>query len=563
MRCAVLLAALLAAGAATQSAPNAASVTEPGRTLDRPLDMVIGGRTRKPERRTIVLLLDPSAGLRQAGFVEALSNAIAANRPALAKTRIGLCVAGKGGGTVVAPTAKFDDVVRAAKAALRSPTGEFRNLYAAARDATSAFKGSKGERTLLLVALENGDVEDDVEGTANALGKADIRLVALTSEATLADSYWAARPNQSRPRNTVLTGPDAAVVDLPWGWLFQATPANETTPAGYAMWGINHLAAATEGRVFLHASSKQVRHNCGGVRMTCLFCNGDHEHPNDDWNMAMVAQLSPSVSSRTETMKELGRDPVFRAMINTWRAAARAGLVRSEPPIKMSTTSASPDRARRGRELSLLARASFSRNAKKARQAAKKAKTLRDTLAKQLQSLGPNAGSMRARAAASYTAVMLQVTRVNLLTYAAWCEQDAPALFDGDLETQPPEVPRIDQERRPVGIGFSNFALCHGVKPFYGVELPGSDELRPELEQLDAMFTSYQLRYGKSQFGYALRRNGIAQFWPTFPGIAGNVKRKRPKSKNTQKGPITERRPTRSGGGSAGGPSGPVTGGGR
>jgi hypothetical protein len=546
-----------------QSAPNAASVTEPGRTLARPLDIVLGGRTRRPEERTIVLLLDPSQGLQQAGFVAALGKAIADNRATLAKTRLGLCLTGEHGGTVVAPTSQFDQVVRAAKAALRTPTGEFRNLYAGAREAVSAFKGSKGERTLLLVALENADVEDDVAQTASLLKKADVTLVALTSEATLADSYWAGRPNQRRPRKTELTGPDGAVVDLPWGWLFQSVPANETTPAGYAMWGLNHLAAATEGRVFLHASSQQTRHQCGGVRTTCLFCSGDHEHPDDSWNMALVAQLSPSVSSRDDTMKELGRDPVFRAMIDTWRAAARAGLVRSEPPIKISTTSASPDRARNGRDLGLLARAGFKRNAKKARQAAKKAQQLRDALADRLATLGKDAGSMRSRAAASYTVVMLQVTRVNLLTYAAWCEQDAPALFDGDLEPQPPEVPRVDPDRRPVGIGFSNFALCHGVEPFYGVELPGAPELRPELERLDAMFRGYQLRYGKSQFGYALRRNGIAQFWPTFPGIAGNVKRRRPKSNNDQKGPITERRPTRSGGGSAGGAGGPTTGGGR
>lgn len=555
--------ALLAAGAAAQSAPNAASVTEPGRTLARPLDIVLGGPTRRPEERTIVLLLDPSQGLRQAGFVEALAKAIADNQATLTKTRLGLCIAGKKDGLVVAPTSEFDQVVRAAKAALQTPSGEFHNLYAGAREAASAFKGGKGERTLLLVALENGDVEDDVAQTVAALAKAKVRVVALTSEATLADSYWAARPNQSRPRKTTLTGPDGAVVDLPWGWLFQATPANETTPAGYAMWGMNRLAAGTDGRVFLHASSKQVRHQCGGVRTTCLFCTGDHEHPDDNWNMALVSQLSPSVSSRDDTMKELGRDPVFRAMIDTWRAAARAGLVRSEPPIKISTTSASPDRARKGRELGLLARAGFKRNAKKARQAAKKAEQLRENLAKRLAGLGSDAGSMRARAAASYTVVMLQLTRVNLLTYAAWCEEDAPALFDGELEPQAPEVPRIDQDRRPVGIGFSNFSLCHGVKPFYGVELPGGEALRPELEKLDALFTGYLLRYGKSQFGYAMRRNGIAQFWPTFPGIAGNVKRRRPKSNNQQKGPITERRPSRGGGGSTGGPSGPVTGGGR
>lgn len=561
MRSSALSALLLCAAVTGQGAPAAAAVTEPGRTLARPLDIVLGGRTREAEARTIVLLVDPSAGLRSAGFVDALAAAIDANRDALKETRLGLCVAGAREVEAVAPTSDFRAVVAGVAAALQAPDGGFRNVYAAARDAVDSFKGEKGARTLLLVAIENGDVEDDVEATASALAKADVTTVVLTSEATLADSYWAGRSYQQKPRGTTLTGADAAVVDLPWGWLFQVTPANETTPAAYAMWGLNRLAAATEGRVFLYASSQQVQHQCS-MGMTCLFCSGDHDHPDDAWNSALVAQLAPSAASREDSLRDLARDPAFRAMVDTWRAAAKAGLIRSQPPVKVRGTSASPDRARKGRDLGLTSGASFKRNAKKARQAADTARKLKDSLADRITRLGPDAGSARARAAASYTVVMLQVTRVNLLTYAAWCEEDAPALFDGDFAPVAPEVAPFDDDRRPSGVGYNNLGLCHGVKPFYGVELPGGDELREELELLDRMFTAYQVRLGKSPFGFALRRNGIARFWPTFPGVAGKVNRRRPKSSNDQNGPITPRRPSRRGGGSTGAPSGPVTGGG-
>ena len=561
MRSLVLSALLTCAAAPGQDGPGAAAVTEPGRTLARPLDIVLGGRTREAEERTIVLLLDPSAGLRSAGFVDALGAAIEANRGALQKTRLGLCIAGAREVEAVAPTSDFAAVTAGVAKAIRAPDGAFRNVYSAARAAIGSFKGSKGARTLLLVAIENGDVEDDVEETATALAKADVTTVVLTSEATLADSYWAARSNQKKPRGTSLTGPDNAVVDLPWGWLFQVTPANETTPAGFAMWGLNRLAAATEGRVFLYASSQQVQHQCT-MGATCLFCSGDHEHPDDAWNSSLVAQLGPSAASREDSLRGLARDPAFRAMVDTWRAAAKAGLIRSQPPVKVRGTSASPDRARSGRNLGLTSGASFKRNAKKARQAADSARKLGDVLARRLAGLGTDAASPRARAAASYTVVLLQLTRVNLLTYAAWCEEDAPALFDGDVEPVAPEVLPFDYDRRPTGVGYSNLGLCHGVKPFYGVELPGGEALRPELERLDALFTAYQVRFGKSPFGFALRRNGIARFWPISPGVAGKVDRRRPKSSNDQNGPITPRRPSRRGGGSTGAPGGPVTGGG-
>ena len=509
-----------------------------------------------------MVLLDPSPGLVNGGFADAFAAALAANAEALKQTRIGLAVPGQKDAVIVSPTLEHDEVVQAMRAQLQQAGEEFHNVFAAARSAADAFGGHKGERVLLIAALENGDVEDDVEQAVSALQKAKVRVEMLTSEATLADSYWAARQYQDKPRGTTLTGPDGAVVDLPWGWLFQFGSANETTPAGYAPWGYTRLAAATEGRVFLHATSQQTGHSCG-VYAQCLFCNGDHAPPDDAWNSALVTQLAPIVASRDDSLTAMARDPSFRAMVDTWRAAAKAGLLRSEPPIKMTATSASPDRARDGRHLGLTDSASFARNAKNAEQAADKAKQLGDALAAELARIAPNDTAPRYAAAAQYTVVLLQLTRVNLITYAAWCRDVAPDLFDqrGDAPP-PPEVPSIDSDQRPVGVGFSNLSLCHGVKPFYAVELPGGAELHRELERLDALFLGYMARWGRSQFGTALRQNGIARFWPTFPGVAGKVPRVRPKTDNKPEGPITPRRPTRNGGGSAGSPSGPTTGGG-
>ena len=158
--------------------------------------------------------------------------------------------------------------------------------------------------------------------------------------------------------------------------------------------------------------------------------------------------------------------------------------------------------------------------------------------------------------------VLLQITRVNLLMFAAWCREDAQSLFDKNAQPLPPEVNSVNPERRPHGVGYTNLCLCHGVRPFFDVELPGGAALRPELEKLDALFLAFQLRYGKSQFGYALRRNGLARFYPTFPGLGGKRPRHRPKSNNRPIVPITPRRPARQGG-SSGAASGPVTGGGR
>lgn len=547
----------------TPPTPTAATVTEPGRTLTRPLDIVIGGRAADGGERTLVVLLDPAPGLVSGGFVDAFAAALTANAKAVAGTRIGLCVTGAKDPLVVAPTDDHQAVLRAMRTAVARPAGDFQNVFAAARAAVPAFGGSAGERVLLIAALENGDLEDDVEATVVALQKAKVRVEMLTSEATLADSYWAAHSYHDAPRGAQMTGADGGVIDLPWGWLFQRDSANETTPAGFAPWGYSRLAAATAGRVFLHATSQQTRHSCG-ANLDCLFCRGDHTPPDDAWHSALLAQVAPLVGTRSDTLAAMRRDPSCRAMVDTWRAAAKAGLLLCEPPIRMNATTASPERARSGRHLGLTDSASFPRNAKNAEQAAEVARQLGEELAAELARIPADKTTPRYAAAAQYTVVMLQLTRVNLITFAAYCRDVAPGLFDNEPDPLlPPEVPRARGEGRPMGIGFTNLSLCHGVKPFYAVELPGGAALRAELERLDALWLGYQVRWGRSPFGLALRQNGIAQFWPTFPGLGRDPPRRRPKTGDQPEGPITPRRPVRSGGGSTGAPSGPTTGGGR
>jgi hypothetical protein len=552
----------LAAASLPQSPPTAAAVTEPGRTLTRPLNVVVGGSSREAEERTLIVLLDPSPALANGGFVEAFQAALAANAKSLAQTRIGLAVTRSKDALVVEPTLEHAAVVRAMQAEAARPGGEFQNVFRAARGAAGAFGGSSGERVLLIAALENGDVEDDVEATVATLQKAKVRVEMLTSEATLADSYWAEHGYAETPRGATMTGADGAVIDLPWGWLFQIHSANESTAAGHAPWGYSRLAAATGGRVYLHSNSQQTAHSCG-FRTQCLFCSGDHAPEDDAWSSVLLAQIAPLTVSRQDSLDALGKDPSFRAMVDTWRAAARAGLLRSEPPIKLSPTSASLDRARTGRSLGLLDTASFSRHAKNAEDAAEEARQLGEALAAELASIPRERTTPRCAAAAQYTVVLLQLTRVNLITYAAWCRDMAPQLVDGRAdELLAPEQPAVKEEQRVTGVSFTNLSLCHGVKPFYAVELPGGEKLRAELERLDALCVDYLSRWGKSPFGAALRQNGIARFWPAMDGGGRATTRARPKTDHQPVGPTTPRRPTRAGAGSTGAPSGPTSGGG-
>jgi hypothetical protein len=134
-------------------------------------------------------------------------------------------------------------------------------------------------------------------------------------------------------------------------------------------------------------------------------------------------------------------------------------------------------------------------------------------------------------------------------------------LVAGQADLLPPELPPGgDGAERASGISYTNHCLCHGVEPFYEVELPGGAALRPELERLATMRRDFLQRYAHTPYAYALARMGIATFHLTYPGIAGRVPRVRPKS-GADTGPVTPTRPSRNSGGSSGAPSGPTTGG--
>ena len=160
---------------------------------------------------------------------------------------------------------------------------------------------------------------------------------------------------------------------------------------------------------------------------------------------------------------------------------------------------------------------------------------------------------------------MLQVTKVNLVTFAGWCREIAPVWLAKDPPAPaPPERAPIDHPQRAVGFGYSNYCLCHGPRPFLEVELPGGAALREELGKLDAMVTRFAATYDQTPYVVALHRQGLARFHLTYPGVLAERPRERPNSQSApDPTPLTGgARPARGGTtGTGGGAAGPTTGG--
>ncbi len=547
-----------AAAIGAQEPTNAAEVTEPGRTIERALDVVLGGGDGG--ERSLVVLLERSPDVQRAGFADAFAAAIARNAARLTSTRIAVVPLG---GERAAITFAPDPATAAlsARLALTAVDKRILNVYASLRDAATGLAGKPGAREILLVTLNNGDAEDDLEATVARLQRASIRVHVLTSEAYLADTYWTRRTPPQTPRGCRMTGGDAPFVDLPHGWLFQMVDANEIAPAGVATYGLNRVAAATGGRVHLYTPPEATVHKCA-VYGSCLFCTGDHVAESETFWSARVALLAASVKSRTAAAAELGQDPYHRATVKAWRDAQRAGLCASGPPRLGSTASGGGD-ARGAESLLLMFSSNLERNAERADQAAKEARRIHAALEADLARIDPAKAQPRQRAIAEFTRLMLQLTEVNLVTFAAWCRDVAPGWLAKSPPTPaPPEISPLFSDERAGGIGFTNYCLCHGATPFVRVELPGGAPLRDGLLRLAELERAFLELHGHSPFAIGWHRQGVARFHLTYPGYASTIDRDRGKSKSAPDPTTTSgERPPRGGTTGSGGASGPTTGG--
>ncbi|MBL9088972.1 MAG: hypothetical protein JNM10_17665 [Planctomycetia bacterium] len=565
---AALVAALVGVGVGVRGAraggdpatTTAADATESGRRIERALDLVLDASPRVASGpRTLAIVLDPSATLAAAGFAERLDAALARHEKALAATEVAVVRVGAKDPVVLPATGDRAAVSAAVRDALRLARNETRNVYADVRAAAQAMAGRAGAREVLLVSLENGDAEDDLEGTVKSLERARVRCFVLAGEAFLSDSYWLSHPRTGAPKGTTLTGGDAAFAEVPWGWLFQRGQAHEESSSGYAPYGLTRLAAATEGRVFLHAGPGG-GHKCSAYGV-CRFCagTGDHAPAGEAFLPARLKPLAPSAAARDDVVAAAGRDPAYRLVLATWRKAADAGLVRSRPSIENAGGAWRLARATAGTATSPMSGLAFAAGAARAGKALEALERIRAEHEADLEKL-PDGCEPRWRAVAEHVRVMLHVTRVNLVQFVGWCQDAGPAMAEKkERVVEPPEVPwRYGPDTTFVGMSWTDLPLCHGAGPVRELYLPGGPALDRALADLDGVWKAHVARYGGTPFAVAARRASVAQFLLTVRGTV--TPPPRPKDGSTTEPPPTTDRPSRDGGG--GTSSGPTTSGG-
>lgn len=536
---------------------TSAGVIEPWRGVPAVLESALAfEQPGSGDPRTLMLLVDASASLSSTGLAEAVEGALA-NRPSdLGRLKVGVYKVGARE-ALLSPSDDREAIVAAVRAALAKPDDSIQDLCSELRTLSQALGARSGERAILLVSLENGDAENDLEGTVTKLRATKTKLFALADESYLSDSYWAEHSYTIPPRDCEMFGGDNAVIDVPFGWLFQLGNPNEATPSGFGSYALSRLVAQSGGRLFLYQASSPAGHQCAATG-TCLFCNNDHIAGAEFHRKPLVEPLAPLLAPRKDVLEAIGNDPWAKSTAIAWRAALNIGIVRGAPPREGHWSGIDNNASGKAQ---LLTGGRPERNADRAESALKECRKILANLDRDLAKIDAQSGSPRQKAIAELTACSLHVTEVNLLLYIAWCEEIAPRWFESAGPLFAPEIELIQGDPKRASIGYTTRSLCHGALPFLGVELPGGEPVREALRALDARMKRFEERYRHTPYIVALHRHGLAFFYQNFETRL--VERPRPRSRTGEEaGPSSGTpRPSRPGRASSTG-TGPTSGGG-
>ncbi len=333
---------------------------------------------------------------------------------------------------------------------MRRSDAAFQDVYAEIRRVLPAVRKGKGSKEIVLVTLENGDAETELEKTVTQLERGHVRLSVITREAFLSDAVWAVDPPKA-PRGTDFTGAENAFIELPWGFRFQWGIANNGVLSGFAMYGPTRLAAATGGKVYLYYPPSGYPHHCRPHRQSsCLFCEEDHTPEDEVYQSQRLRAVAPPTTARSALIREAASDPFYRAVLFAWEQASRGGLVYSRPSLERMGGSVQIDPYPYRGWTPLGSTISFTSEAARARKLIRECEEILATLDTDLQDACREGGSERYRAVADTTRLSFLVTRMNLLLYVAWCEDVGPTLVRKRLGRLPPAGGPSPRRRRPL-----------------------------------------------------------------------------------------------------------------
>lgn len=189
----------------------------------------------------------------------------------------------------------------------------------------------KRRHAMLVVCAQTGlEGEKDLEETGRELAHHSIGVASLTGETPYSNPFGrTAAPQDSKAQ---WAGPESPYPEFPPQWIFSDVDPLYTVPSGFAPYGLRRLAALTRTVNVICVPAANFPTYCETV--DCRLCAHRHLGCALALDEAKMRLLEPFTGSRTDFRRHAARDPMWKAVYETWSSLAKAGVVNSQAPLR-------------------------------------------------------------------------------------------------------------------------------------------------------------------------------------------------------------------------------------
>jgi hypothetical protein len=494
---------------------------------------------QKNDKAVVVWLVDHTKTFKTPGNADVLAAAIR-KYPAKSKITHAVVAFGERVELVQRPS---DDPAKAAAAieaiVAAPPDDSIKNCLHAVREAAKVAAGGSGaKKYLILYTQENGDSEDEVEGTVRTLKSAGITFFAIAPEAVYSDPYWESAYSGStyffdmdriKRLPFQLKGPECAFLEFPYGWPFTWADPAYTAPSGFGFWALNRLAAETSGKYFLHTVDRTHFSFC--MRYGCTICGREHKGCDASFDVTKLLLTDPDVGSRAEYVARYSKDKLYLAILETWEKLHKEGILRGAPPFRFSgggiVENKRPDNLSSAMGFGMSG-SDWKSTRQQALKAAGKVHKEGNELFELSKKIGA-ASDKRITATSDAFVVHLAMLNQTFLQLAAFADemdrhkagQKPPGDgFASDNYDPPPNF-------EVVGYLWENVYLCHGGAPVKEIRFLGDlKDLHGALDFADQMIEKHR----GTPWEVLMRRAYLPVFRPATRAKGGEMARERPRS---------------------------------
>lgn len=486
----------------------------------------VDGSAKPGDKAAVVWLIDNATMLQTSKHGDLLAESIPQHFGGL-KTRthhVVLVMGAEDATLACKPTEDLAVVGRSIQAvAAGKPDDRIKNCMANIRTAAKiAASTGAAKKFVVLFTQENGDNEDDLEGTLRVLRNGGVALYPICGESVFSDPYWesvvensfhysTAEADKYRKLKFQLKGPESGYVEFPYGWPLQMTDPAYTVPSGFGYYGLDRLATHSGGKYFLYNVDRTFFTFC--QRYNCTVCSGQHKDCGGAFDITKLQVTGPEMGPRDQVRDRYSKERLFVAILNIWERLYKAGILRGAPRLKATGGRITEIKPPGGGNSMFVFGSDWRTNRGTALRGVAEIDKVVGEFGQAVADDGA-AADKRILGIAEAFLVHLRVLRLNLAQLALFCDDMDKALRQKRPAGDSFAGPVMDDCTgcRSGSYSYRNVSFCHGGSSLRDVRLLGGEAEEKEKRDILDFADKIMEKHRGTPFEVLVRRAALALF---------------------------------------------------